>query len=717
MRLMQRSDFSAGVPRDDVGVASTDMSMRNASNTSDWGISPGNWLWGTQLRILIVFDGRIDLTRASYGFGLGYVFETLRDPSFAWWVRFKVDAAHRDREFSAPTDGEGNKYFGNFRFDQRNFDLDDYDQVWFFGDNPGARSDEQGVTDQIIDDEEYAPLSDAELRILAAWMDRGGGVFATGDHGLLGASLCSRIPRVRTMRKWKLTQGVPPKDDVHRRHQTLTNTTYGGTLQNEGDEWPQRIHPVYQPIAETSNAYPQQTVHPLLCGRFGILDTFPDHMHEGEVVADEDVVLNSPLGIPGYAEYPIVGPHPGFRATPRVIAHGLTTYPNTTKLFPLIGVYDGDRVRIGRVVVDSTWHHWFSMNLYGFVNQRPELYRRMQDYYRNVGLWLATPAQRTSMLCAASWGALTGSPPMTFQGDLSPWEVGQRVIDVIGRTAPQCIVRELVLGALGGEAASVSEVPRELSEGEPCWSCIPAELVNRAIVGSIGAALIDLSFEHQEARIREAWPRLDPDAIRHHAYEGLVAGHQLLLDSLGQAATDAGELREWLASTIQTPQAEAIPVSVGLTPIKIVAESLQFPDATDPVLANGPLTLTARVLLDGSVLATLVLDDVELPQFDARGGVITLEEIELAEMVVQDGERLTVELLVGTWSKGYVDPQFVRFADTQSGDVSGWLGRHPPHQAQPWRLWYRIEQVANDPEGDPDESEGSEPESEGSEPL
>jgi hypothetical protein len=289
---------------------------------------------------------------------------------------------------------------------------------------------------------------------------------------------------------------------------------------------------------------------------------------------------------------------------------------------------------------------------------------------------------------------------MTFQGDPSPWEVGQRAIDVIGQTAPQCIVREQVLGALGGGAASLSEVPHELSEAEPCWSCIPAELVNRAIVGSIGTALIDLAFEHEEARIRGQRPRLDPDAIRHHAAEGLVAGHQLLLDSLDQAAADAGELREQLASTIQTPQAEEIPVSVGLTRIKIVAERLQFPDATDPVLANEPLTLTARVLLDGSVLATLDLDDVELPQFDARGGVIPLEEIELAEMVVQDGERLTVELLVGTWSEGYVDPQFVRFADTLSGDVSGWLGRHPPHPAQPWRLWYRIERVANYTEGE-----------------
>ena len=723
---MQRSDLSTGVPRGDVGDdASTVMAMSNASDTSDWGIRPGSWLWGTQLRILFVIDGRIELTKDPSEFGLGYVLETLRDPSFAWWVRFKVDVASRDKKFVSPagdtvlTDSGGNKYFAYFRFDQRNFDLDYYDQVWFFGDNPGARSDDRGVTDQIINDGNNAPLSDAELRILAEWMDRGGGVFAVGDHGLLGASMCSRIPRVRTMRKWKLAQGVPPKEGYHA-HRTLTPRYSAPGRVLEGDEWPQRIYPVYQTIAETSNAYPQQTVHPLLCGRFGILDTFPDHMHEGEVVADEDVDLTLALRIPGYArpEYPyrVVGGPPQPQRiwpTPRVIAHGLTTN-SSTKLFPLIGVYDGDSlhdgdsVRLGRVVVDSTWHHWFSMNLVGFVRTRPEYYRRMQDYYRNVGLWLATPAQRTSMLCAATWGALCGSPPMSFQGSLSPWEVGQRAIDVIGRTAPQCILRELVLGALGGEAASVSEVPRELSEAEPCWSCIPAELVNRAIVGSIGAALLDLSFEHEEARIRGEWPRLDPDAIRRHAGEGLVAGHKLLLDSLGQAATDASELRQRLESTIRTPQAEEIPISVGLTPIKIVAESLQFPDATDPELANGPLTLTARVFLDGSVRAIRVLDDVELPEFDAHGGVITLGETTLAEMVVQDGERLTVELLAGTWSAGYVDPQFVRFADTQGGDVSGWLGSHPPHLAQPWRLWYRVEQVANDPDGDPDESEGSE---------
>jgi hypothetical protein len=52
-----------------------------------WGVLPGPWLWATHLRILFVLDGRIDTGRTSGCFGLGLVLDTLRDNSFAWWVR------------------------------------------------------------------------------------------------------------------------------------------------------------------------------------------------------------------------------------------------------------------------------------------------------------------------------------------------------------------------------------------------------------------------------------------------------------------------------------------------------------------------------------------------------------------------------------------------------------------------------------------------------
>jgi hypothetical protein len=38
---------------------------------------------------------------------------------------------------------------------------------------------------------------------LRSW-EQGGGLFATGDHEDLGAGMCARIPRVRSMRYWKL---------------------------------------------------------------------------------------------------------------------------------------------------------------------------------------------------------------------------------------------------------------------------------------------------------------------------------------------------------------------------------------------------------------------------------------------------------------------------------------------------------------------------------
>lgn len=156
-----------------------------------------------------------------------------------------------------------------------------------------------------------------------------------------------------------------------------------------------------------------------------VIREFPDHMHEGEVFGEADIALDNPLDIPGYtgSEYPPAiplvqarifgggGPSPFARPVPKVVAHGYTTH-EIRKRFALIGAYDGDSARIGRIVVDSTWHHWLSMNLYGFRHTRPRVYRLMQAYFRNVALWLARRHQRAEMLYAAMWGALTGTTPM-----------------------------------------------------------------------------------------------------------------------------------------------------------------------------------------------------------------------------------------------------------------------------------------------------------------
>jgi hypothetical protein len=658
-----------------------------------WGVLPGPWLWATHLRILFVLDGRIDTGRTSGCFGLGLVLDTLRDNSFAWWVRFEVDVVRRDdgiQRLCAPDSPDENPASFNFRFTNAGFDIDQYDQIWFFGDFPSNRPDDPN-------DAKYVPLSNAELKLLAEWMDRGGGVFATGDHANLGASMCSRIPRVRTMRKWTAAQGMPPQHGPDRHETTQgapgTITTYA----EEEDAVPQTIEPVYRPTA-TSIAIPTYVPHPLLCARGGVIDKFPDHMHEGEVIADDAVELDRPLGIPGYkgVEYPAAVDKKQPRPRPQVVAYGRTTPqwqhedgPVNPKRFPLIGAYDGDPAGIGRVVVDSTWHHWFSVNLHGLRDLNPPVYEHMQAYYRNVALWLATPAQRDLMLFASAWGAVVSDPmafPVALRRNL--WQVGEKAVDVIGRTATQCTLWGLVVNRLDAKAVDSMSVPAKLPPANP-HPGVPPELVIRAVVGGVATSLLEPALEYHEARGRKR-RLLDPELIARRAGEGVKLGHRALLEAVRESAAAGEKLATVLAEGFRPVEPESISIPVELVQVRIVAERLQLPDPKDPALGDGQAMFTIRLRLGGTVVAHEVIEDVEVPSFGDRGAVIGLDRV-LYEGVVQSGERLLLELAVGSAGADPASPDRVRFNATLGGDPSTWVGLHEPSAAHKWRLWYRVE--------------------------
>ncbi|MDQ4039297.1 MAG: hypothetical protein M3313_13335, partial [Actinomycetota bacterium] len=529
-----------------------------------WGIGDAPWLWATRIRILFVIDGRINEGHSEEDFGLGPVLDTLRNRWFAWWVLFTVDVVKRD----PPT---------SFRFTQEGFNIDAYDQVWFFGDWPGLDANLPTAGDDLIGRPDYSPMADDELRVLAEWMERGGGVFAAGDHTLLGASMCSRIPRVRTMRRWTRAQGVPEFANAAR-NETLVHFTH--PLAEEGDRWPQQIYPVYR-VDPSVPWLAGRSPHPLLCGEKGVIDHFPDHMHEGAVFEDDDVLLDQPLGIAGYngLEYPevpiVVGPTATAAASgafrvpepfrnrpvPHVVAHGLTTNRESTpRRFGMIGAYAGDSVGLGRVVVDSTWHHWFSMNLVGFRDEAPSLYRGMQNYYRNVALWLATPEQRASMLFAATWGTLVGKHPGAFSHALTIWELGERVVDVIGRTAPQCIVSELA-GVFARRRPTEEKAAKGRVEGPRLTPT--ADLVNQAIVGGIASGLLDLAHHHFTERAYGRETALDEEAIRQGALDGVIAGTRALADAVTETAAELVDLATGLSEPVGEIRVRDIPIGAG----------------------------------------------------------------------------------------------------------------------------------------------------------
>jgi hypothetical protein len=132
--------------------------------------------------------------------------------------------------------------------------------------------------------------------------------------------------------------------------------------------------------------------------------------------------------------------------------------PANPKRFPVIGAYDGHLAGVGRVVVDATWHHWFDTNLIGcsvdlidsepmdatnpktkgfrVSNQGLQALARIQNYYRNVAIWLGPVDRKHCMWWKVLWNNITRYPAAERLSPALPiWHLGEVALDVLGRQA------------------------------------------------------------------------------------------------------------------------------------------------------------------------------------------------------------------------------------------------------------------------------------------
>lgn len=369
----------------------------------------------TTIRILVVVERMFSLRTGPGRFGIGSVIEHIRNTDTGDY-RFEVDIAMRpgsreERPETNPDPAPHEPKYTGFRFDQMAPPsmmvplINKYDEIWCFGWNPGNNAN---PTDDDIDNAEFFPATDSELKILTLWMieTRRGGLFATGDHHYLGASLCSRIPRVGTMRKWTHAQGVPPIAGLARvvtNRQLANSQTIIDPIPQfaEEDSIPQPISCVMWGIGPVGVENPFLHPHPVLSHPLhGPIDVMPDHIHEGMCFDQTQIKLDGTYNFSGFAghEYPTVN---GFKPTPTVIAYG-TTLPDppyvheggdsSEKRIPMISVYDGHTINIGRVAVDSTWHHWLDMNIWSIKNAADKTnWEKISQYYVNLAVWLIPP--------------------------------------------------------------------------------------------------------------------------------------------------------------------------------------------------------------------------------------------------------------------------------------------------------------------------------------
>ena len=541
-------------------------------------------IFHSHVRLLIVVDIEIDLFPGANAFGIERVIRLMRESSVGC-MHFHVDVAQRSSgAFSVVASPAGTqaKYLG-FRFNSTLPDgsnvIDHYDEVWCFGFKPHAGfthpTDDADITDPAA-----IPASDAELAVLTTWMNKKGGMFATGDHDFVGASMCSRIPRVGTMRAWTNVQGVPPIDGPLRidTNRPANAAEEAGAeeieFERQSDAVPQPITWVPWMHFSHSPFHIHKRPHPVLCHpTLGPIDVMPDHPHEGVVfdhVAQPDVGLdpvtltntyNFGGGVSG-DEYPTVS---GVQPLPMVIARGRTLADppldhekgdSAAKRFAMISVYDGHRAAVGRVATDSTWHHWMNINITQLEAAGGANWEKIKRYYLNLGVWLAPP--HISRLCfhyhvLESFYAYPGIEE--FHAKVPLLELGYTFRHYLIKWYGPCWVTQSILDWAGTVDIKLRErliekyfavpIPKKRfpPRPDPCLTCPPPDMLEAAILGGIIRSASEIVNKRPggiEASLRRI-SELDTQKFE----KQLLAG----------AASGLKELQEMYANSVKESQA------------------------------------------------------------------------------------------------------------------------------------------------------------------
>jgi hypothetical protein len=422
-------------------------------------------------RVLLVADGGLDFSEAD--FGLAFFVRTLLDTP-GRFVRHEITLGHLAAASSSQMMAGEARIAGrhtSFKFDDTTtFTPDMYDVVMLFG----IRSSYFG-RGTASDGNPYPTdrLADPELQALTEFMNGGGGLFATGDHGVLGRALSHALPRVRNMRLWESTSAQEADDQVSMDGPWRNDTNRGGQFDNQSDDVPQKISPKsYLGGVVVPVRYP----HPLLCGPEGIIEVMPDHPHEGQCVEPDDTSL---VLTDGSREYPDATdggdrPLPEIISTNRVPAGNLASLSSGDKAathaqeFGGICAYDGHRAGVGRVVTDATWHHFVNTNLKGgeglsapfdkgfLTSQGAGALRAIRAYHRNLVVWASRAERIQCMNFALIWDVLFDG--RVVEAVLSTTDVrtdqirpgalrliGVHARDALGRKASQCQSLRLVI--------------------------------------------------------------------------------------------------------------------------------------------------------------------------------------------------------------------------------------------------------------------------------
>jgi hypothetical protein len=259
-----------------------------------------------------------------------------------------------------------------------------YHQLWVLGFNTVRKAPYE------LDVEEIDALED--------WMNKGGGLLVAGDHAAgfcatgdpktfsaHGRSLGEPMKRAGQLRVW---QGPPTACvDKPLKDRDNLNTCEGDDPQtldlNEAQSDGAAVKLLSLPGPPHRLFWFDKDAQ----GNLTLIQRFPDHQHESRLVIPEQ--LNG--------EWPPNSPLPVIAAMARD-----KRFPNEQRDYPLVVAFDGDQADFGgRIVADSSFHHYLNINLFGLPERDSSGYPvpgsdldQIAQFYGNLALWLTPKSIR-----------------------------------------------------------------------------------------------------------------------------------------------------------------------------------------------------------------------------------------------------------------------------------------------------------------------------------
>ena len=389
----------------------------------------------TALRILIYTDS-FDIAADSDEVGHGTsILKKLLETKTLAFADFKVDVINRYEGFDAmPPSTTPRKLTEEL--------LKPYDELWLFGWYQ-ARVEQDFEPKFGGRDNELDPN---ELKELEKWM-ASGGVLISGDHSeyapggketdpietflCLGRALGYQVPRAHALRQWV----GPFTNQASSSFNTLVRTaTEGETVEAlQTDPLPQSINLL--PIEQDGSP------HQIFLGTNTPIRILPDHAHEGKLIIPSDLSAWPPATDPMVAK-----PEPTF------VAMGCDK--RSCESYPVLTIYDGDSAGVGRIVADSSWHHYLNKNLKGLTDTGAlDLLRQL---FHNIALYLAPFSKRQTMMREMLTFFLRDPEVQEERGN-SPYIVGRVALENLSAISTGCEIDELFRLALPPGA----EVSRE----------------------------------------------------------------------------------------------------------------------------------------------------------------------------------------------------------------------------------------------------------------